>query len=80
MSVPHYITHDPYLSAFVLDQGAVLAGMRRVGPKKVEFRFEASPALHELLRLYWSELPTLVVPRRLFAKLQLLKRRSFAQW
>ena len=55
MTTPHYVTHDTYLSAFVLNQGASLAGHRRIGPKKVEFRFLADRRLHELLRLYWSE-------------------------
>lgn len=77
MTAPHYTTTDPYLASFVLSEGAVLAGWRRIGPKKVAFRFVADHSLHQLLRLYWSAEPILVAPSRLFAVLQLLKSRSF---
>ena len=76
MAAPHYVTHDPYLASFLLYEGAVLAGLQRLGPKKVEFRFVADRTLHELLRLYWGGVPTLVVPSRLFGALQWVKKRS----
>lgn len=74
---PLYPTNDAYLGSFLLSQGAVLAGFTRLGPKTVEFRFAADRRLHDLLRLYWSGQPVLVVPARLHAALRLLKRRSF---
>jgi hypothetical protein len=77
MTEPNYKTHDPYLASFLLSEGGVLAGCTRNGPKQVEFRFVADRALHELLRLYWSGVPMLVVPCELFAALRKLKSRSF---
>jgi hypothetical protein len=71
-----YATNDPYLASFVLSQGAVLAGYTRLGPKRVEFRFVADRALHDLLRLYWSGERVPVVPARLFDALRMLKKRS----
>ena len=79
MNTSHYTTNDPYLSSFVLSEGAILAGCRRLGPKKVEFRFAADEQLHDLLRLYWSGVATPLVPGRLFAALRQLKSRSFTQ-
>lgn len=79
MTVPHHTTHDPYLASFVVSEGATLAGCMRLGPKKVEFRFVADRRLHELLRLYWSGVPLLVVPCRLFAVLRTLKSRSLTR-
>lgn len=79
MTVPHYTTNDPYLSSYVLSEGGVLAGCRRLGPKKVEFRFVADRHLHKLLHLYWSGQPTIAVPGRLFATLRQLKSRSLTR-
>src|SRR5437588_10333150 len=70
MNPPHYTTTDPYLASFVLSQGVVLAGCTRLGPQKVEYRLMADCHLHALLRLYWSGVPTIVVPIRLFAVLR----------
>jgi hypothetical protein len=77
MSIPRYTTNDPYLASFVLSEGAVLVGCSRLGPKKVEFRFVANRALHELLRLYWSGVAIPIAPSQLFAALRQLKSRSF---
>lgn len=74
---PYYHTNDPYLASFVLNQGAVLVRYRRLGPKKVEFRFLADQKLHWLLFLYWHKVRTLVVPASLFDTLRKLKKRSF---
>src|SRR6266508_2008147 len=79
MTAPDYKTNDPYLASFVLSEGAVLAGCTRLGPKKVEFRFVADRSLHEVLRLYWSGMATVIVPGRLFAALRKLKSRSFTR-
>ena len=79
MSAPHYKTNDPYLASYVLSEGALLTGCRRLGPKKVEFRFAADERLHDLLRLYWSGVATPLAPVRLFAALRQLKSRSFTQ-
>ncbi len=76
MTTPLHRTTDPYLASFVLSEGAALAGCTRLGPKKVEFRFVADAHLHDLLRLYWSGVPTPVTPVRLFGALRRLKSRS----
>ncbi len=62
VSSPQYVTTDWYLASFVLCQGIPLTGWRRIGPKKVEFRFPAGQRLHDALRLYWAGVPTIVVP------------------
>lgn len=80
MTAPHYTTNDPYLASFLLSERAVLAGFRRLAPKRVEFRFVADRRLHELIRVYWSNERTLVVPRKLFDALRWFKRRSLSQW
>src|ERR1700693_3302416 len=80
MSDSHYTTNDPYLASFLLSERAGLAGCHRLAPKRVEFRFVADRHLYELLRLYWSGSPTLVVPRRLFDALRWFKSRSLTQW
>lgn len=66
MPDPQYTTRDFYLASFVLSEGAVLVGVKRLGPKKVEFRFLAGPELHTLLRLYWRNEPVLLTPSQLF--------------
>jgi hypothetical protein len=73
MSVAHHKTTNPYLASFLLSEGAVLAGVTRLGPKKVEFRFAADLTLHVLLRVYWSNQLILVVPARLFDAFRVLK-------
>jgi hypothetical protein len=79
MTVAQYTTTDPYLSSFLLSQGAVLLGCTRLGPKRVEFRFAADRRLHELLYLYRNQKPTLVVPAHLFGALRRLKSRSIVR-
>src|SRR5205085_33573 len=76
MSVIEYATNDPYLASFVLSEGAVLLGCRRLAPKRVEFRFESDWRLHELLRLYWGGQPIRLVPADLFRAHRYLKRRT----
>lgn len=49
-----YVTTDIYLASFISHRGATLTGLRRLDPKKIEFKFVAGPELHDLLRLYWS--------------------------
>lgn len=66
MPDPEYITSDFYLAAFLCHRGATLSSLRRLGPKKVLFRFKTGPQLHELLRLYWSGNLTPVIPWELF--------------
>jgi hypothetical protein len=79
MDSPLHKTCDPYLASFLSSQKAVLAGGARLGPKKVEFRFVADRRLHDLLRLYWSNEPVLIVPSRLMDCLRTLKSRSFTR-
>jgi hypothetical protein len=73
MTPPQYTTTDPYLASFLSFRGAALTSLRRLGPKKVAFRFEANQELHALLRLYWSGELTPTVPAELFATLHRLK-------
>ena len=73
MLPPRYTTHDPYLASFLCFRGASLAGLMRIGPKKVAFQFEANEHLHDLLRLYWSGRLTSLIPSELFATLHRLK-------
>lgn len=73
---PQHTTTDWYLASFVLSQGIPLLGWRRLGPKKVEFRFLAGQRLHDALRLYWACVPTIVVPADLFAAHRRLKTRD----
>lgn len=68
-----YVTTDFYLSAFLCHRGATLLGLRRLGPKKVEFRFATGEQLHVLLRLYWGGGLTLVIPWELFTCYHRLK-------
>jgi hypothetical protein len=76
MTAPEYRTTDTYLAAFLVSQGIDLAGFRRIGPKKVEFRFPAGRRLHGLLRVYWSGEPVLFTLARLFAAHRQLKSKS----
>jgi hypothetical protein len=79
MTPAHYRTTDPYLAAFIVSQGATLAGCRRLTPKKVEYRFVADRRLHWLLQLYWSDQPVLLTPSLLFTALRHLKKRSLTR-
>lgn len=79
MDVPLHTLTDPYLASFLLSQKGQLVSSRRVGPKTVEFRFAADRRLHDLLRLYWSQEPVLLVPSRLLDALRLLKSRSITR-
>lgn len=79
MSPPLYRTTDLYLACFLLHANAVLAGRRRLRPKKSEFSFVADERLHELLRLYWRETPAAVVPARFLRTLTFLKRRALQE-
>jgi hypothetical protein len=74
-----HTTHDPYLASFLLSERAILLNSRRIGPKTVAFSFAADERLHDLLRLYWSETPTVTVPAWLFAALRRLKSRSLIE-
>src|SRR5689334_13283328 len=74
MELPIYRTTDPYLASFLSHRDAVLAGCKRLRPKKNEFQFVADARLHNLLRLYWSGTPTVVVPSQLLKRQQFLKR------
>lgn len=79
MSPPLYRTTDIYLACFLLHADAVLAGCRRLRPKKSEFSFIADERLHQLLRLYWREVPAPVVPARFLRTLTFLKRRALQE-
>ncbi len=79
MQRPIYRTTDLHLASFLLHCGTVLAGCRRLRPKKNEFQFLADARLHQLLRLYWSATPTRIVPSRLLGTLTFLKRRALAE-
>lgn len=79
MNAAYHRTTDTYLASFLLSQRAVLASCQRISPKKVEFRFLADRRLHGLLRLYWSEVPVLLVPSRLLETHRYLKSRSLTR-
>ena len=79
MPPPEYVTTDIYLTSFLVHRGSVLHGLRRLGPKRVEFRLAANPQLHHLLRLYWSGVMTPVVPWELFATYHRLKCQSITR-
>ena len=66
MTPPEYVTNDFFLAAFLVHKGATILGLRRLGPKRVEFRFETGEKLHELLRLYWSGRIASVIPWEMF--------------
>lgn len=70
-----YTTNDPYLASFLLSEGSRLIGYRRLGRRRVEFRFAADRTLHELVRLYHSRRLLQISPARLFESLKELKRR-----
>jgi hypothetical protein len=63
---PEYLTTDFFLASFLVHKGATLRGLRRLGPKKVEFRFQTGEHLHGLLRLYWSGNIVPVIPWEMF--------------
>ena len=79
MPTPEYTTTDIYLSSFLCHRAAELTGLTRIGPKKVAFRFAATAALHDLLRLYWSGTFTPVVPWELFQCLHRLRCQSITR-
>jgi hypothetical protein len=74
MDQPHYETSDKYLGSFLLANGIPIVTYTRVSARRVVFRFGADERLHELLRHYRGLTPLLVVPLRLVASLQHLKR------
>ena len=74
-----YRTTDIYLASFLLYRDASFEGCTRLGPKKTEFRFVTGRDLHDLLRLYWSGQPTLIVPFRIFDCLRKLKSLLIAE-
>jgi hypothetical protein len=80
MPVPEYVTTDIYLSSFLLHRGATLTGLRRLGEKRVEFRFATGPDLHSHLRHYWSGESVPVVPWQLFMDLRRLKSESINRY
>lgn len=75
-----YVTTDAYMAAFLCHKGATFQGLRRLGRKKVEFRFEATEQLHHLLRLYWSGQVTPVIPWELFMAYRHLKNTSINKY
>lgn len=77
---PEYVTTDIYLSAFLCHKSANFLGLKRLGPKKVEFRFAANAEVHSLLRLYWSGHLTPVIPWELFMCLRRLKNLSINKY
>jgi Domain of unknown function (DUF5659) len=76
MIASQYETSNVYLAAFLLCQGATLLGFERVSPRRNLFRFASDEALHNLLRLYWQNVPFTIVPTKLFNSLRELKSRT----
>ena len=75
---PEYVTTDLYLSAFLCHRGATLTGLKRLGPKRVEFRFVATAEVHS--HLYWSGHLTPLIPWELFMCLRRLKNLSINKY
>lgn len=73
MSSSHHETSDIYLAAYLLSRGATFVRCERVGLRRNHFFFVADAKLHELLRLYWMNVPMTIVPAHLFAALRRLK-------
>ena len=80
MHPPEHVTTDLYAAAFLAHRGATFLGLKRLGRKKVEFRFAADEHLHHLLRLYWGGALTPVVPWELFMTLRRLKNQSINKY
>ena len=76
MTVPLYTTTDPHIAGYLDASGAALDHCRRLGPKKVAYRFVADARLHSLLRLYWSGQTVPMVPGQFAESLRKLKRMS----
>lgn len=79
MISPQYTTRDPHLAAFLVNEGAPLYYLERLGPKTVLFSFPPSRELHLLLRLYWGSHPIPIVPSQLLKTLHDLKCRSITR-
>lgn len=79
MPPPEYLTTDIYLTSFLVHRGTAMHGLRRLGPKRVEFSLAADAQLHRLLRLYWRGAMTPVVPWELFATYHRLKCQSITR-
>lgn len=75
-----YLTTDIYLAAFLDHKGIDLLGLRRLGPKKVEFRFATDRETHNLIRLFGSDQFVSVIPRELFGSLRRLKNSSINRY
>jgi hypothetical protein len=73
MTSAPYGTSNVYLASFLLCQGAVLLGFERPSRRRFVYRFSADEKLHDLLRLYWSVTPIMLVPDALFGSLRRLK-------
>ncbi|MFO0824979.1 MAG: DUF5659 domain-containing protein [Gemmataceae bacterium] len=80
MNSASYTTTDVYLAAFLDHKGIDLLDLRRLGPKKVEFRFATNRETHNLIRLYGSDHLVSVIPRELFGSLRRLKNSSINRY
>lgn len=76
MTAPLHTTTDIHLAGYLDANGATLHHTRRLGPKKVAYRFVADERVHGLLRLYWGGQPVPMVPGQFAASLRKLKRLS----
>jgi len=74
MTHSQYETSNPYLATFLLCCEARLVSFTRVSPRRFLFRFVADVRLHQLLRLWWSNTAVPLVPTRIFATLQRLRK------
>lgn len=74
MTHSQYETSNPYLATYLLCCEARLISFTRVSPRRFLFRFIADVRLHQLLRLWWSNTAVPLVPARIFASLQRLRK------
>ena len=73
MPQSRYETHDIHLASFLLCQGGKLVAYDRLGPRRHAFVFATDAKLHEMLRLYWSNVPVSFIPSALFSSLGRLR-------
>lgn len=73
MTSSQYETSNVYLASYLLCRGATLTGYKHVSLRRVQFFFVSDEKLHELLRLYWGNVPFPLTSTSLFDSLRGLK-------
>jgi hypothetical protein len=76
MSHPTFETPDVQLAAFLRCLDAAFLGVARPSRRRYLYRFAADARLHQLVRLFRSNMPVPLVPAGLFLALEQIKRAS----